>query len=93
MPRFMRSAAVAAACGWATVLLTTCRLDELISPPPVGPLTTSISQIVDSAAVGSIEQRVTMIKVAIPGERAASWTVTSAGDSPGLSLSAASRTV
>ena len=93
MPRIMRSAAVAAAFGSATVLLTTCRLDELINPPPVGPLTTSISYIVDSAAVGSTEQHVVTIRVAIPGERVASWTVTSASDSPWLSLSASSGTV
>jgi hypothetical protein len=93
MPRLMRSAAVAAAFGAATVLLTTCRLDELISPPPVGPITTSIAEIVDSAAVGSIEQRVTSIGVDIPGERAAAWTATSAGESPWLSLSATSGTV
>jgi hypothetical protein len=88
----MRSAAIAAAFWAATVLLTTCRLDELISPPPVGPITTSIAEIVDSAAVGSIEQRVTSIGVDIPGERAAAWTATSAGESPWLSLSATSGT-
>jgi hypothetical protein len=92
MPRFMRSAAVAAVLGSATALLTTCRLDELISPPPVGPVTTSITQIVDSAAVGSIEQHVADIRVVIPGERAAAWTATSVGDSPWLTLSATSGT-
>jgi hypothetical protein len=93
MRRIMRAAVVAAAIGSATVLLTTCRLDELISPPPAGPLTTSISQIVDSAAVGSIEQRVKTIRVAITGERKVSWTAKLASASPWLSLSAASGTV
>jgi hypothetical protein len=88
----MRSAAVAVAFGLATVLLATCHLGELISPPPVGPVTTSISQIVDSAAVGSIEQRDVTISVATPGERATSWTAKSAGESPWLSVSEASGT-
>ncbi len=92
MPRIMRPAAVVATLGLATALLTTCSLDELISPPPVGPLTTSISQIVDSAAVGSIEQSVFTINVAIPGERAAAWSAASAGESPWLSLSATAGT-
>jgi len=90
MPRIMRSAAVAVAFGSATVLLTTCRLDELISPPPVGPLTTSIAQVIDSAAVGSIEQRVITIELAIPGERDVSWTAARAGTGAWLSLRAAS---
>ncbi|UCG87392.1 MAG: Ig-like domain-containing protein [Gemmatimonadota bacterium] len=93
MPRIMRSAGVAAALGSAAALLTTCSLDELISPGPVGRLTTSISQIVDSAAVGSLEQRDVTIRVAIPGERAASWTAASASESPWLSLSVTSGSV
>ncbi|KPJ91371.1 MAG: hypothetical protein AMS18_08840, partial [Gemmatimonas sp. SG8_17] len=92
MPRIMRSAAVAAALGSAAFLLTTCRLDELISPPPVGPLTTSITQIVDSAAVGSIEQHVVPIVLALPGERHVAWAATRAGASAWLSLSAVSGT-
>jgi hypothetical protein len=78
MLRIVRLAAPAALIP-ATVLLTTCRLDQLISPPPIGSLTTSPTSIIDSAAVGSTGQRVYGLEISNPGERNVSWTA-SRGD-------------
>jgi hypothetical protein len=70
---------LAAALLAATALSqSTCRLDELLSPPPAGLLSISKDTIIESSAVGSTLPRTTSVNLANPGERQQSWIVTRA---------------
>jgi len=57
----------------ATVLLTTCQLDQLISPPPAGTLTASPEALTDSSPLGSTQPRVVGLNLSNPGARQQSW--------------------
>ncbi|UCG87546.1 MAG: PPC domain-containing protein, partial [Gemmatimonadota bacterium] len=62
----------------AALSQSTCRLDELLSPPPAGLLEISKEVIAESSAVGSTLPRTTSVNLANPGERQQSWIVTRA---------------
>lgn len=49
------------------MFLTTCRLDELLSPTPVGVLTVDNPAFVDSARVGSTAPRTTTVSLTVDG--------------------------
>ena len=72
--------------------LTTCRLDQLISPPPAGTLVVSSGEIVDSAAVGSMLPRALTLSLSNPGERQQSWSATHAQGGTWLELDPTSGT-
>jgi hypothetical protein len=62
----------------ATVLLTTCQLDQLISPPPAGTLTASPEALTDSSPLGSTQPLVIGLSLSNPGARQQSWTASQA---------------
>jgi hypothetical protein len=84
---------VGAALAAASTVLTTCRLDELVAPPPAGVLTISISEVSDSAAVGSTERLEVTVELTNPGERNLSWSASKLQGGSWLILSATSGTV
>jgi len=76
----------------AALSLSTCRLDELLSPPPAGLLSISKEAITESSAVGSTLPRTTSLNLANPGERQQSWIVTRAQLSEWLEIEPTSGT-
>ncbi len=87
--RWARKAGVFAVLG-AWMLLSTCRLDDLVTPPPAATLTFSPVQLADSAAHGSTALRVSSFEIGVSGTGTLSWTATSVGGSAWLGLSSAS---
>ena len=74
------------------VVVQTCKLDELVTPPPGGTLAISPVQLRDSAAVGSTPLRVWSIEVTNTGTGVLSWSASRALGSAWLVLSATSGT-
>ncbi len=69
-----------------SILLTTCQLDQLISPPPAGTLTVSASEVADSSALGSTLPRTVGLSLSNPGDRQQSWIATQAQGASWLSV-------
>ncbi len=74
------------------MLLSTCRLDDLVTPPPTATLTFSQVRFADSAAHGSTALRVSSFEIGVSGTGTLSWTATRAGGSAWLGLSSTSGT-
>jgi hypothetical protein len=62
----------------AAISLSTCRLDELLSPPPADLLKISPDSIHETSAVGSTLPLTSWLDLENPGERQQSWIVTRA---------------
>ncbi|MEJ2240274.1 MAG: hypothetical protein P8X82_18445, partial [Gemmatimonadales bacterium] len=69
-----------------TVLLTTCQIDELISPPPAGSLTVSPTAVADSSALGSTQPKTVSFSLSNPGARQQSWVASQAQEASWLAI-------
>src|SRR5260370_13983900 len=76
----------------AGIVLSTCRLDKVISPPSGGLLVVAPNAVSDSALLGSITARLQRIGITNAGAGPLAWNASLAQGSPWLSLGAASGT-
>src|SRR5712692_70977 len=76
----------------AGIVVSTCKLDKLISPPSGGLLVVEPNALRDSAALGSTEARLQHIGITNAGAGRLAWNASVVQGSPWLSLGAASGT-
>ncbi|MGH7537595.1 MAG: hypothetical protein ACREMF_03090, partial [Gemmatimonadales bacterium] len=83
-PRALRAGAVACAL---LILLPTCQVDKLTdSGSQVAILAVAPTQLLDSAAAGSVGMHADSVMLANTGKGTLSWTASLAGDAPWLDL-------
>ncbi|MDJ0767111.1 MAG: filamin/ABP280 repeat domain-containing protein, partial [Myxococcota bacterium] len=86
-----RTAAIVALVG-TSLIFSTCKLDDLVTPPEPSSIGVSLPQVVDSAAVGSTARHDLTVEVTASGDGRVTWNARKSNGSAWLVLSANSGT-